>query len=58
MIAKLLIVFIGMLFGGMVAESFKIDPNFWVVAERSFFEGWALLTYWLMEKFMWKGEDV
>jgi len=56
MTAKLFLVFIGLAFGGCVAESFKVDPNFFVVAERSYFQGWALLTYWFCERFWWKDQ--
>lgn len=55
--AKLFIVFIGLMFGGCVYQSFKPEPNFLLVLERSYFEGWALLTYWFMEKFIWKDEQ-
>jgi len=54
MALKLFLVFMGLVFGGCVAESLKTDPNFMVVFERSYFEGWALLTYWCCEKFWWK----
>jgi len=55
---KLFLVFIGLVVGGCVSESIKTDPNFMVVLERSYFEGWALLTYWFFEKFIWHGEDL
>jgi hypothetical protein len=54
--AKLFLVFIGLTFGGYVYQSFKPDPDFMVVAERSYFQGWALLTYWFMERFIWNHE--
>ena len=54
--AKLFLVFIGLTFGGYVYQSFKPDPDFMVVVERSYFQGWALLTYWFMERFIWNHE--
>lgn len=55
---KLLIVFFGMMLGGMIGESFKYEPDFFAIADRTFFAGWALLTYWGMETFVWKGRDL
>lgn len=54
---KLFLVFIGLLFGSCVYQSFKPEPDFLKVVEHSYYQGWALLTYWIMEKFIWKGED-
>lgn len=54
--AKLFLVFIGLTLGGCVYQSFKPEPNWFIVFERSYFEGWALLTYWFMETFIWKNE--
>lgn len=55
---KLFAVFIGLLFGNCIYQSFKPDPDWMVVAERSYFQAWALVSYWIMEKFFWEGEDV
>jgi hypothetical protein len=56
MTIKLLLVFVGLMFGNFVAESFHAVPDFSTPLERSFFQGWALLTFWVLEIFCWDGE--
>lgn len=54
---KLFLVFIGLTFGSLVYQSFKPEPDFMVVLERSYFQGVAFLTYWLLERFVWESEE-
>lgn len=58
MTAKLIIVFLSMTLANCIVQSFKPEPDFWVAAELSFNEGWALLTYWFFENYIWKGKDL
>lgn len=53
---KALLVFISLLIGHVVAQYLKADPSYIVAVERSYFQGWALLVYWFMNKFVWREE--
>ena len=50
---KVLLVFVSLLIGNVVAQYLKADPSYIVAAERSYFQGWALLVCWFMNKFVW-----
>ncbi len=50
---KALLVFISLLIGNVVAQYLKSDPSYIVAMERSYFQGYALLVYWFMNKFIW-----
>jgi hypothetical protein len=51
---KALIIFIGLSMGNFIHQWLNVEPLYTVAIERSYFEGWALLTYWFMDKFFWK----
>jgi len=50
---KALLVFISLLIGNVVAQYLNVDPSYIVAIERSYFQGWALLVYCAMNKFVW-----
>lgn len=50
---KVLILFIGLLVGNFVAESLTVDPVYFNAFEHSYFEGVALFSYWILERFVW-----
>jgi hypothetical protein len=54
---KALLVFLGLTFGNFIAQCLKADGEFIVAFERSYFQGWALLTYWAMDKFVWSTKN-
>lgn len=50
---KVLLVFVFMAIGNFAYQFFYPESNFLVAFERTWFQGSALLTYWLMDKFVW-----
>jgi hypothetical protein len=42
------------LIGNFAAQYFKADPSYMVAVERSYFQGVALLGYWIVDKFVWR----
>ena len=51
---KAFIVFIGLMFGNVLAQWLKAEPQYFVAIERSYFQGAALFAYWALDKFYWK----
>jgi hypothetical protein len=55
---KLLIVFVGLLFGNCFFELLTKQPPDWLaVFEHSYFQGWALITYWITNKIFWEVKE-
>jgi len=51
---KALMVFVFLAIGNIVYQFFYPEPNFAVAFERTYFQGSALLTYYLLDKFVWR----
>ena len=54
---KLLKVFIGLLLANFFMQ-FIGNENYMVALERSYFQGMALLTYWVIDTFVDKSVDI
>lgn len=50
---NLLAVFIGLAIANFGVQYFKLDPDYLVALERSYFQGVGFLTYWICSKFVW-----
>ena len=52
---KALIVFVMLAIGNFGYQFFiSAEPNMLTAFERSWFQGNALLVYWLLDKFVWR----
>jgi hypothetical protein len=51
---KALAIFVGLLVGNFLVQWWKVEPQFMVAVERSYFQGMALLTYWVLDRFFWR----
>lgn len=51
---KELSLFVGFLAGNFLVQWWNLEPRYMVAVERSYFQGLALFTYWVLDKFVWR----
>ena len=51
---KAFLVFFWLAVGAFVYQWVQAEPNYVAAVERSYFQGVALFTYWVLDSFIWR----